>query len=75
MAPESKVLGATFDAFDSIDSDQGPKMMNQMRRTWPQDFRRRLPPRMQVPLNLMNRMAVTNLMSLKSWHWARRSTH
>ena len=30
VEPESKVLGATFDALDSVDSDQGPSRMNLM---------------------------------------------
>ena len=34
MEPESKVLGATFDALDSVDSDQGPNLMHLMHRKW-----------------------------------------
>ena len=30
MDPESKVLGVTFDALDSVDSDQGPSRMHLM---------------------------------------------
>ena len=44
MAPESKVLGATFDALDSVDSDQGPNRMRLTDLKWPQDFRLRHPP-------------------------------
>ena len=44
MAPESKVLGATFDALDSVDSDQGPNRMRLTGLKWPQDFRLRHPP-------------------------------
>ena len=51
MEPESKVLGATFDALDSVDSDQGPNLMHLMHLKWPQDFRlRHRPPPIQVPL-------------------------
>ena len=44
MEPESKVLGATFDALDSVDSDQGPNRMRLTDLKWPQDFRLRHPP-------------------------------
>ena len=44
MEPESKVLGATFDALDSVDSDQGPNRMRLTGLKWPQDFRLRHPP-------------------------------
>ena len=44
MAPASKVLGATFDALDSVDSDQGPNRMRLTGLKWPQDFRLRQPP-------------------------------
>ena len=50
MEPESKVLGGTFDALDSIDSDQGPNLMNRMHLKCPRDCRRRHPPPIQVPL-------------------------
>ena len=35
MEPESKVLGATLDALDSVASDQGPNLMNLMYLKWP----------------------------------------
>ena len=41
---DSKVLGATVDALDSIDSDQGPNRMRLTDLKWPQDFRLRHPP-------------------------------
>ena len=44
MEPESKVLGVTFDALDSVDSDQGPNRMRLTDLKWPQDFRLRHPP-------------------------------
>ena len=44
MEPESKVLGATFDALDSVDSGQGPNRMRLTDLKWPQDFRLRHPP-------------------------------
>ena len=56
MEPESKVLGATFDALDSVDSDPGPTRMRLMDLKWPHDFRRIHRPRVQLPLKLMNRM-------------------
>ena len=68
MEPESKVLGATFDALDSVDSDQGPNRMRLTGLKWPQDFRLRHPPPMQVPLHLMHRLTLAKLMNLKSWH-------
>ena len=41
---ESTVLGATFDALDAADSDQGPNRMRLTDLKWPQDFRLRHPP-------------------------------
>ena len=43
MEPASKVLGATVDALDSVDSDQGPNRMRLTDLKWPQDFRLRHP--------------------------------
>ena len=39
---DSKVLGATLDPSDSLDSDPGPNLLNLMQLKWPQDFRFRL---------------------------------
>ena len=39
---ESTVLGPLVDAFDSLDADPGPNLLNRMQQKWPQDFRFRL---------------------------------
>ena len=66
MVSGSKVLGATLDALDALDSDPGPNLMNLMHRNGPQDFRFKLP---QGPFPVpLNRVQVMNLKKRMASH-------
>ena len=58
-----KVLGAIVNAFDPLDSDPGPNLLNLLHLKWPQDFSFGLH---QTPPGPLNRMHILKLRILKS---------